>query len=76
MNRKEGAVLMTIDDFDNFTHEALELVLKSTENSSPMTSMLVGATSTIAFGKLKKVIFGEDDEKDTDTDTDTETLNF
>ena len=71
MNRKEGVVLMTRDDFEHFTTEALELILKSTEGNSPMTSMVVGATATIAFGKLRNVIFGEDNEKDTDTDTET-----
>lgn len=71
MNRKEGIVLMTREDFDNFTHEALEKVLEKTDGSSPMTSMLVGATATIAYGRLRQVIFGEDNEKDTDTDTET-----
>lgn len=74
MNRKEGVVLMTREDFKNFTREALEKILESTEGNSPMTSMVVGATATIAFGKLRNVIFGEDNEKDTDTDTETFTF--
>ena len=75
MERKDGCVVLTRSAFEHFTTEALKKVLDTTDGSSPMTSMLVGATATIAYGKLRDVIFGEDNEN-TDTDTDTETLIF
>ena len=75
MERKDGIVAMTREQFQQYTSEAVDKVVKSGEESggSPMTGFIIGSTAMIAFGKLEKIIFGEEEPT---TEHDTETSIF
>lgn len=75
MERKDGIVVMTREQFRQFTSEAVDNVIKSGEDNggSPMTGFILGSTAMIAFSKLETVIFGEEEPT---TDHDTETSIF
>lgn len=70
MDRTNGIVCMTREQFKQYCSEAIDKIMKIADEGSPMTGFFIGTTSMTAFGKLEDVIFGEE-EPETDRDTKT-----
>lgn len=62
-------LILTQEVYDECVAEALSTLFDSdSKNISPMTGMIVGMTASIAYDKLKAVIFEIGTEKESDNE--------